>query len=94
MLNTFNELLGENSESSENTAVENMAENNATVDISAIINRLNSLETAVDKLLHGETAKAKDDENPINGKDGENPINGKDEGEQVEGVIENDSKSN
>ena len=82
MIDTFNTLA---EVTKEENKIEEMTENNSTVDMTSIINRLNALQNAVDDLTRrfaneqSEEQEEQEEEIPINGKE--------------EGVENNDSKS-
>lgn len=88
MLNTFDALaaFSDNNDAEKNNDTPNSgAENNATVDLSAIINRLNDMETKINQMLNKSTdfpTRGKPDENAAIGDGGsENNNSGETEGE-------------
>lgn len=92
MMNTFSALLGEDETADGASELSQMAENNTSLDLSAVVQRLNALEETVNKIVRGETEQVAREqaEQTAEQTDGENfPINGKNEESEVTG----DSKS-
>lgn len=83
MLNTFDALaqFGGNTETAENDNNENQqTDDNAAVDISSIVNRLNEMETKINQILNRDTefptrGKNNSGDNNDNDNDNENGVN-------------------
>lgn len=78
MLDTFNALEQNEREKEQENALSEMAENNTSVDIPALINRINSLEKAVEALQSAKVDEPASD-NVSNKSETEIPTSGKNE---------------